>query len=97
MVHEAYQGHMVMVYADGGARCEGVEAVPPRLRWFAYDLFTKDRRALERARGPLPSPGKNPLWPPARQTFAENFFRSNALHCTATARILIPAECSAVS
>ena len=25
------------------------------------------------------------------------FFRSNALHCTATARMLIPAECSAVS
>ena len=25
------------------------------------------------------------------------FFRSNALHCTATARILIPAECSAIS
>ena len=24
------------------------------------------------------------------------FFRSNALHCTATARILIPAECSAI-
>ena len=33
----------------------------------------------------------------ARQHFAEHFFRSNALHCTATARILIPAECSAVS
>ena len=33
----------------------------------------------------------------ARQLFAEHFFRSNALHCTATARILIPAECSAVS
>jgi len=25
------------------------------------------------------------------------FFRSNALHCTATARVLIPAECSAIS
>ena len=33
----------------------------------------------------------------ARQLFAEHFFRSNALHCTATARVLIPAECSAVS
>ena len=33
----------------------------------------------------------------ARQLFAEPFFRSNALHCTGTARILIPAECSAVS
>ena len=33
----------------------------------------------------------------ARQLFAEHYFRSNALHCTATARILIPAECSAVS
>ena len=33
----------------------------------------------------------------ARQHFAEHFFRSNAPHCTATARILIPAECSAVS
>ena len=33
----------------------------------------------------------------ARQDFAEHFFRSNALQCTATARILIPAECSAVS
>ena len=33
----------------------------------------------------------------ARQTFAEHFFGSSALHCTATARILIPAECSAVS
>ena len=33
----------------------------------------------------------------ARQTFAEHFFRSNALYCTATARILIPAERSAVS
>ena len=35
--------------------------------------------------------------PAARQFFAEHYFRSNALHCTATARILIPAECSAVS
>ena len=35
--------------------------------------------------------------PPARRDSAEHFFRSNALHCTATARILIPAECSAVS
>ena len=34
---------------------------------------------------------------PARQDFAEHFFGSNALQCTATARILIPAECSAVS
>ena len=25
------------------------------------------------------------------------FFRSNALHCTATARVLIPAQCSAIS
>ena len=33
----------------------------------------------------------------ARQLFAEHFFRSNALHCTATARMLIPAECSAIS
>ena len=33
----------------------------------------------------------------ARQHFAEHFFGSSALHCTATARILIPAECSAVS
>ena len=33
----------------------------------------------------------------ARQNFAEHFFGSNALHCTAMARILIPAECSAVS
>ena len=33
----------------------------------------------------------------ARQLFAEHFFRSNALQCTATARVLIPAECSAVS
>ena len=33
----------------------------------------------------------------ARQDFAEHYLRSNALHCTATARILIPAECSAVS
>ena len=33
----------------------------------------------------------------ARQDFAEHFFRSNALHCTATARMLIPAECSAIS
>ena len=33
----------------------------------------------------------------ARRDSAEHFFRSNALHCTATARILIPAECSAVS
>ena len=32
----------------------------------------------------------------ARQLFAEHYFRSNALHCTATARILIPAECSAI-
>ena len=32
----------------------------------------------------------------ARQNFAEHFFGSNALHCTATARMLIPAECSAV-
>ena len=32
----------------------------------------------------------------ARQAFAEHFFRSNALHCTATARSLIPAECSAI-
>ena len=29
--------------------------------------------------------------------FAEHFFGSNALHCTAMARTLIPAECSAVS
>ena len=28
---------------------------------------------------------------------ADHFFGSNALQCTATARILIPAECSAVS
>ena len=36
---------------------------------------------------------------PARQLFTEHYlnFRSNALHCTATARVLIPAECSAVS
>ena len=33
----------------------------------------------------------------ARRDSAEHFFRSNALYCTATARILIPAECSAVS
>ena len=33
----------------------------------------------------------------ARQHFAEHFFRSNARHCTATACILMPAECSAVS
>ena len=33
----------------------------------------------------------------ARRDSAEHFFRSSALHCTATARILIPAECSAVS
>ena len=33
----------------------------------------------------------------ARRDSAEHFFRSNALHCTAMARILIPAECSAVS
>ena len=33
----------------------------------------------------------------ARQNFAEHVFGSNALHCTATARILIPAECAAVS
>ena len=32
----------------------------------------------------------------ARQDFAEHFFRSSALHCTATARILIPAQCSAI-
>ena len=35
--------------------------------------------------------------PIARQDSAEHFFRSNALPCTATARSLIPAECSAVS
>ena len=33
----------------------------------------------------------------ARQDFAEHFFRSNALHCTAMARVLIPAQCSAIS
>ena len=33
----------------------------------------------------------------ARRDSAEHFFRSNALHCTATALILIPAECSAIS
>ena len=33
----------------------------------------------------------------ARRDSAEHFFRSNALHCTATARVLIPAECSAIS
>ena len=33
----------------------------------------------------------------ARRDSAEHFFRSNTLHCTATARMLIPAECSAVS
>ena len=33
----------------------------------------------------------------ARQLFAEHSFRSSALQCTATARILIPAECSAIS
>ena len=33
----------------------------------------------------------------ARRDSAEHFFGSNALHCTAMARILIPAECSAVS
>ena len=33
----------------------------------------------------------------ARRDSAEHFFRSNVLHYTATARILIPAECSAVS
>ena len=32
----------------------------------------------------------------ARRDFAEHFFRSITLHCTATARVLIPAECSAV-
>ena len=31
-----------------------------------------------------------------RQHFAEHCFRLNALRCTATARMLIPAECSAV-
>ena len=30
----------------------------------------------------------------ARQPFAEHFFRSNALHCAATACTLIPAECA---
>ena len=34
-------------------------------------------------------------WPV--EILQNTFFRSNALHCTATARILIPAECSAVS
>ena len=33
----------------------------------------------------------------ARQRFAEHYFRLNVLHCTAMARILISAECSAVS
>ena len=33
----------------------------------------------------------------ARRDFAEHFFRSNALHCTDTARVFIPAQCSAVS
>ena len=32
----------------------------------------------------------------ARRDSAEHFFRSNALHCTATARVLILAECSAI-
>jgi len=40
-------------------------------------------------------PGDQRRW--SRRDFAEHYFRSNALHCTATARVLIPAECSAVS
>lgn len=32
----------------------------------------------------------------ACQDFAEHYFRLSALHCTATARSLIPAECSAI-
>ena len=34
---------------------------------------------------------------PARHFFAEQLFRSNALHCTAMTRILILAQCSAIS
>ena len=33
----------------------------------------------------------------ARQDFAEHFVRSRTLHCTAMARVLISAECSAIS
>ena len=38
-------------------------------------------------------------WPVKIASFLQNhfFFRSNALQCTATARILIPPACSAVS
>ena len=63
--------------------------------------------AAERARGGClcahHNPGGEDLFylgwchGPARQHFAEHYFGSNALHCTATARILIPAECSAIS
>ena len=35
--------------------------------------------------------------PASQDSAAEHFFRSNALSCIATARILIPAQCSAIS
>ena len=60
-----------------------------------FAVFTRRLLESDRLRDPAVKNSYGNIY--ARQLFAEHFFRSNALHCTATARILIPAECSAVS
>ena len=61
---------------------------PPTQRRRERSLGTRATQSLKEAMESLD---------PARRDFAEHFFGSNALHRTATARVLIPAECSAVS
>ena len=70
-------------------------------------LASPDRRQLEADEGgeaeiASASAPQTALWLENQnakpvEILRNTFFRSNALHCTATARILIPAECSAVS
>jgi len=60
MVHPAYQGNLVMVYAQSGATISGVEMIPYDLRWFQYDLTPEELKANPTN---LPSPGKNVIFP----------------------------------
>ena len=73
----------------------GVQYVIKEKKLDARKLFELRNRPEDRARRRHEFHAK--VMDAARQDFADHFFRSNALHCTATARILIPAECSAIS
>ena len=89
-------GHVVTVRYDAS-----VEADADRLVAAAADAF-QQKGGSNRAWVVVLNAGMAGPWAhqrdlAARQLFAEHFFRSNALHCTATARMLIHAECSAVS